>query len=30
MKKGRQQCLALGREYEVEVIVGRDGMELEV
>jgi hypothetical protein len=30
MKKGRAQCLALGREYEVEVIVGHDGLELEI
>lgn len=30
MKAGRRQCLALGREYDVEVIVARDGMELEV
>jgi ribonuclease BN (tRNA processing enzyme) len=30
MKKGRAQCLALGREYDVEVIVGYDGLELEI
>lgn len=30
MKAGRRQCLALGRAYGVEVIVGHDGMELEV
>ena len=30
MKKSRRQCLQLGREYGVEVIVGYDGMELEV
>lgn len=30
MKAGRAQCLQLGREYGVEVIVGYDGLELEV
>jgi len=30
MKDGRKQCLKLGQEYNVEVIVGYDGMELEV
>ncbi len=30
MKEGRRKCMQLGREYEVEVIVGYDGLELTV